>query len=162
MPHDGGWSEVGQTDRRDPGLNKFLSNNFLYFWYFDILKEKSFRLFLQNFWRSKQSLSNYFDFKFWRWESPYLNSKRILGRKIWLWTRWPMLLWRFFLLSFFVQCYWFDHPLHSQAEDQNKNVDRKDSFLMPAINFARRLSMKITGSRGENVIMHKKRFHYNI
>ena len=62
------------------------------------------------------------------------------------------------VFSFFFQCYWFDHPLHSQAEDQNKNVDRKDSFLMPAINFARRLSMKITGSRGENVIMHKKDF----
>ena len=61
------------------------------------------------------------------------------------------------VFSFFVQCYQFDHPLHSQAEDQNKNVDRKDSFLMPAINFARRLSMKITGSRGENVIMHKKK-----
>ena len=35
-----------------------------------------------------------------------------------------------------------------QADEEKKSVDRKDSFLMPAINFARRLSMKITGSRG--------------
>ena len=71
-----------------------------------------------------------------------------------------MLLWRYFLLCSVL--FYFDHPLHSQAEDQNKNVDRKDSFLMPAINFARRLSMKITGSRGHNVIIHKKRFHNSI
>merc|ERR1719210_1840453 len=42
-------------------------------------------------------------------------------------------------------------PEGTQADEQWKNGGRKDSFLMPAINFARRLSMKLTGSRDVNL-----------
>jgi len=44
-----------------------------------------------------------------------------------------------------------------EADEEEKNVDRKDSFLMPAINFARRLSMKITGSRDVNLVRKRAR-----
>ena len=36
------------------------------------------------------------------------------------------------------------------GEEREGPTERKDSFLMPAINFARRMSMKLTGSRGDH------------
>ena len=38
--------------------------------------------------------------------------------------------------------------MREEGEERDGPTERKDSFLMPAINFARRMSMKLTGSRG--------------
>ena len=40
------------------------------------------------------------------------------------------------------------------GEERDGPTERKDSFLMPAINFARRMSMKLTGSRGDHDCCH--------